>query len=204
MKRKIIALALIISAIFAFSSCESGDVTGVCFHKWEKSESETTLVSAATCKSGAIYNSVCSKCGEMGAPYETGDKSDHSYGEIVVEDALLSEATCTAAAVYYKSCEYCGKLSEETFSSGKTKPHNYVNIASAATLSVSATCSNPSTYVQSCQDCGARGVLIFTLGPTMPHSDTHGDFMCDHCNKPLKVFNDVSVDQLAGRHEFGN
>lgn len=204
MKRKIIALALIISAIFAFSSCGGESSTGVCFHDWEKRESEETLLSAATCKSGTVYNSVCSKCGKMGSPYAVGELSDHSYAEIVDEELLVSVATCTAAAVYYKSCEHCGKVSEETFSSGKPLSHTYDNIATLEMLLSAATCSSASTYKQSCSVCGTKGPGSFTLGPTMPHTDSEGDFMCDHCNKPLKVFNDVPVDNLAGRHEFGN
>ena len=204
MKRKIIALALIISAALTFSSCDDEEVTGMCFHDWQTNETEEMLVSVANCQSGAIYNSVCSKCGEIGSPYETGEKGDHSYAELVSKETLQAEATCTGSAVYFKSCEHCGKLSEETFTSGNPKQHNFQNIATVDTLISAATCSSPSTYAQSCADCHTRGFLTFTLGPSMPHFDTHGDLMCDHCNKPLKVFDDVPVDNLAGRHEFGN
>ncbi len=203
MKRKIIALALIISAIFALAAC-GGDDTGLCFHDWQKEETEENLSSAATCQSAPIYFSVCSKCGAKGSPYESGEIGEHTFVQNPTAEALLSAATCTVAAVYYKSCEHCGKLDEETFSYATAKAHRYEEIANAQTLTQGATCSSPSIYRMSCADCGKIGTTPFTLGPTMPHSDTEGDFMCDHCFKPLRVFDDVPVDNLAGRHEFGN
>ena len=175
MKRKIIALALIISAALTFCSCEGGDVTGICFPDWQTNETEEMLVSVANCQSGAIYNSVCSKCGEIGSPYETGAKGDHSFAELVTEEALKTAATCTAAAVYFKSCEHCGMLSDETFASGGPIAHDYQSIASEATLISAATCSSPSMYAQSCSVCHAIGFGTFTLGPAKPHSDSHGD-----------------------------
>ncbi|MBQ7363498.1 MAG: hypothetical protein IJW48_03490 [Clostridia bacterium] len=203
MKRKIIALTLIVSAILTFSACGGGGDIEICFHDWQKEETEENLYQAATCQSPAIYFSVCSECGAKGSSYESGEKGEHSYKDEAVDGALFSAATCTAAAVYYKSCEYCGKLGEETFSHGSARAHTYVEIASVDTLAAKANCSSPSIYKLSCSECGKMGSTTFTLGPKMPHSDTEGDFMCDHCMRPLKVFDDVPVDNLAGRHEFG-
>lgn len=204
MKRKIIALSLIASAILSLSAC-GGNEGDLCFHDWQKAESEDTLHQAATCQSPAVYLSVCSKCGAKGSSYETGEKIEHSYTETASKEALATAATCTAPATYYKSCEFCGKLSEETFEYGTAIAHTYVKVASTETLKSPATCSSPSTYKVSCKDCGMLGTATFTLGPTMPHKDTEGDLMCDHCMKPLEVFlDDPAVDNLAGRHEFGN
>ena len=204
MKRKIIALALLISAFFTLFSCSGSDPDELCFHSWEKTESEEYLKESATCSSPAVYYSVCSKCGAKGSPFESGSKSDHSYVENATDETLASAATCTSQATYYKSCEYCGKLSDEVFAYGTANAHNYIKVASTETLKSGATCSEPNTYYMSCADCQKRSSTVFTLGPTMPHSDTEGDFMCDHCMKPLKVFDDASVENLAGRHEFGN
>ncbi len=204
MKRKIIALAVLVAAIFTFSACEGGSDGGLCFHNWEKIESEETLFAAATCLAPATYLQVCSKCGAKGSPYESGEKADHSYVNNAKEETLAVAATCTAQASYYESCEYCDKLGEKTFTSGAMKPHNYQNIAMNDTVVNGATCSTSATYRQSCTECGARNTIFFQLGPAIPHTDTDGDFMCDHCLRPLKVFDDVPVNNLAGRHEFAN
>lgn len=201
MKKALILFFVILLAAIALSAC-GGDDIEICFHEWVKTPSENMLKSAATCTEPAVYYSTCTVCGEKGETFTFGEVLEHSYTNTASEEYLISVATCTEPAVYYVSCKDCGAKGEDTFESLSYAEHSYVKNASAETLAERATCQSPNLYYYSCERCGACGENTFALGPSLDHVDTHGDDMCDKCNKPLKVFDDVPTDNVTGKHEF--
>ena len=60
----------------------------------------------------------CTKC------HAIGEKTAHSYAEVVDDAYKVSAATCTAKAVYYKSC-VCGATGTATFKYGEKNPNNH-------------------------------------------------------------------------------
>jgi hypothetical protein len=201
MSKVVVSFLVVLTVIFAMVSC--GGSPDACSHEWCQIASDDLLASPATCKSSAIYYSRCKLCGEKGYTYQHGEKGDHHYVENPTETLMLSPATCSAQAVFYTSCEYCNNKGTNTFSSGSYLAHNYVEAASAATLLNSATCTSPSEYYVSCSACNSIGSATFNLGSPLPHRDTEGDYMCDTCMKPLRVWDDIPVDTVTDIHHFG-
>lgn len=184
-------------------SCGGDDDLEICFHEWEEKVSDEALYASATCRSAAQYYSTCKKCGAFGAPFTHGEPSDHSYSDIVDSKLLVSPATCSHGAVYYKSCEFCGKVGSETFTDSQTLSHNYIEKATKDTHAEAATCEHPNLYYLSCEKCGALSDQTFEFGPSLKHKDTHGDDVCDYCDKPMKVWlEDTPVDNITDKHEF--
>ena len=60
----------------------------------------------------------CTKC------HAIGEKTAHSYAEVVDDAYKVSAATCTDRAVYYKSC-VCGEKGTTTFESGNSLGHDF-------------------------------------------------------------------------------
>ncbi len=203
MKKAIIFIFILLLGLTVFTAC-AGDGIEICFHEWENVVKEDYLKSEATCSSPAIYYSSCKLCGKTGDTFEYGSATDHSYAKIKSDKYLVSEATCNKCAVYTESCRVCGKAGENTFELMGFADHSYQNIANEDTLAEEATCLHPNTFYYSCKHCGVIDeVNTFTLGPKLPHTDSHGDMICDKCESPLEVYDDVPVDNMTGVHEFG-
>jgi hypothetical protein len=216
MLRKICFLLLIVLSILALASCGNGkddnsntdtgseDTSSVCLHTWERTQKDDLIFEEATCQSARQYFAVCSKCGIKGSPYSYGDIGAHIFGNYPSDAYLITPATCTQGAEYYKSCAFCMKTSEETFVDPILALHSYKDIMNKETFYEYATCTTPSKYRQSCSECGKLGEVIFSIGPKLPHTDTEGDYMCDFCLQPMKVFYDVPSDKLADVDELEN
>ena len=202
MKKSLIFVLVLMLAVLALVAC-SGEESELCLHEWQEEANEELLIRSATCKAPASYWSTCKLCGKKGEAFDFGERVEHSYIHNANDETLVSPATCTELAVYYESCEWCGAINtDKTFNSGICLPHNFINTANKDTIFKKSTCTNSNTYYKSCKECGILSTETFTLGPSLPHSDSQGDYMCDSCMKPLKVFDDVPVDNLTDIHHF--
>ena len=200
MKKAFLLLLLVLSMVLLLASCK-GEST-LCLHEWEQRTSEEYLVTEAVCGNAATYNSVCKKCGELGNLFTAGELGEHSYREVVSAEYCISAATCTERAVYYVSCELCGVSGEATFSAGELLDHTKAQNLTTDTLISRPTCISPATYHYSCDVCGTMLDDVFEFGPKNIHVDTHGDYMCDFCSLPLKLWDDIPTDDMADIDRF--
>ena len=107
----------------------------------------------------------CTKC------HAIGEKTAHSYAEVVDDAYKVSAATCTDKAVYYKSC-VCGARGTDTFEFGEKLAHTYdKEVATETYLKSAATCTDRAVYYKSCV-CGARGTDTFEFGEKNPNNHT--------------------------------
>ena len=211
LKKALIFLVLLLT-LTALVSCgkddeneqtSSGSVS-ICLHTWDRTPSEELLYVERNCQSAEKYLAVCTKCGIKGSPYSYGTVGDHQYGEFELEACLVTPADCKNGAVYYKSCSYCGKMSTETFVGTVLARHSYGEIMNKDTFKDHATCTSAPTYYESCSVCGTFSGAVFSMGAKLPHTDTDGDYMCDFCWLPMKVFYDVPSDKLADVDKIEN
>ena len=199
-----------IIAITSLAACGRDDsedgITSVkiCLHDWDRTPSAELICAEPTCTSAAKYLAVCKLCGEKGSPYEYGEKGEHLIGNYYIDEAFVSSATCSAGDTYYKSCLYCRMLSEETFEDSVRPPHDFCEIMNKDTFRSGPTCTAGSTYYRSCSVCGALDGAYFEIGAKLSHEDGNGDYMCDHCLTPMKVFEDVPSDKIADVDEIEN
>ena len=178
---------------------------GPCLHEWENIVSDDLIQTPATCSDPAVYYQKCKNCGEKGGkPFTSGTASDHIYTENPDSKHLVSAATCSNKAVYTESCTFCGKAGTETFEYGNTLPHTKVDAANVDTFALASTCDHANMYYYSCANCDYLYPDMFEFGPKRKHTDKHGDYICDYCDAPMKVWtDDPSVDNLTDKHEFG-
>ena len=195
MKKALFLMLLSVFTCLILAGC--GSDADLCLHDWQEIADDKYLISPASCQSTAIYNSVCSKCGELGSPFEYGEGGAHLYIEKATADYLISEATCTQYATYRVSCEYCGKMGVETFTAGVMKEHSSAKRMTADTLLTNPTCTTAACYQYCCSECGTMLGGSFEFGPKLPHEDVHGDYICDMCELPLKRWDDVPTDDMA-------
>ena len=107
----------------------------------------------------------CTKC------HAIGEKTAHSYAEVVDDAYKVSAATCTDRAVYYKSC-VCGARGTDTFEFGEKLAHTYdKEVATETYLKSAATCTDRAVYYKSCV-CGATGTETFESGEKNPNNHT--------------------------------
>ena len=195
----------LLSAVLLLAACSGANESDLCLHEWVMDANEDTLKSEATCQSGSVYYKSCSKCGKLGETFVYGDTVPHVYASVNADKYLKSPATCSSRATYYKSCRNCGEAGTETFESLATLEHSWIKIANTETFYIAPTCTKGSVYRYTCSECGALSEddKLFTLGPSIPHNDSHGDFICDTCDKPLKEWDDVPTDIVTDIHIFG-
>ena len=104
----------------------------------------------------------CTKC------HAIGEKTAHSYAEVVDDAYKVSAATCTDRAVYYKSC-VCGARGTDTFEFGEKLAHTYdKEVATETYLKSAATCTDRAVYYKSCV-CGEKGTETFESGNSLGH-----------------------------------
>ena len=98
----------------------------------------TTTIQNATCTSGGITVTACSKCGKV--TENTVATLGHAYG-----GWITTNATCTVDGYKTRSCANCGKTETEVIPS---TGHSY------SVTHQDANCENYETFHYSCSNCG--------------------------------------------------
>lgn len=89
----------------------------------------STLKTAATCTSKAVYYYSCIGCDEQtSATFEYGNLLDHIYNQRIEQlEYFVTKATCRTGTKYYYSCK-CGAMGSTTFTNNERIPENHEGI----------------------------------------------------------------------------
>ena len=141
----------------------------------------------------------CTKC------HAIGEKTAHSYAEVVDDAYKVSAATCTDKAVYYKSC-VCGARGTDTFEYGEKNPNNHTGTLGSwqtntdehwkeysccqaqsdkaahtwneGTVTTLATCTTPGEKTYTCGTCNAKKTEVI---PASGHDLVHHEAKAATC-----------------------
>lgn len=125
-------------------------------------EGDTNLISAATCKDKAKYDSVCERChktnyeilGEQ-RPFEVGDRLEHNYGTLIAEVPATCDTKGTIAHYQCSACSQYFNAEKAAVTNLDISPlgHKYIEVVDDLYLDTEATCVQRATYVKFCERC---------------------------------------------------